>query len=198
MTDTPAYDSHADASVWNVPETVYSPYRGIDITLRPRRGTRSFYDTEAGRYRYHPTGLWWSATMKGHRGGDVQIARLDSSSGDHQADRDKLLRKARKSVDTILLDREQWPVVQRSIASKVGKQTDGLRLATLADRPDVPLGTVCWVWGMNRWRQGLLVKVAKTRATVAWTSPSSAQGTIYRPSRPFADIYVTDQVVRLP
>lgn len=173
-------------------------HRGEEVLLVTRMHTMSTWDRENGGSYYlrRPGYTIWAYRVADRRHGYLAKQSWGTS---WEADLAKIEKKAAKNLDGIALDRAQWPAVQRAIASKTGRQADGLRgMATLADRPDMPLGTICWVWGMNRWRQGVLVKVAKSRATVAWTSPSSQQGTIYRPSRPFADIYVTDRKVELP
>jgi hypothetical protein len=59
---------------------------------------------------------------------------------------------------------------------------------TVGTRPP-EVGDTAWVWGMNRWRRGILTKINAKRAEVAYTTPSS-DGRIYRPVRAFADIWV--------
>lgn len=48
------------------------------------------------------------------------------------------------------------------------------------------VGQIAWVWGFGAWRRGRVVSVARTRAVVAFTTPSSTR-TWGRPTR-FVDL----------
>lgn len=183
------FDNHTAASTHDVPLPEFVIHRGVEITLTARRKTYSY--SEDGRYVYEPRDLYWIATRLGAIGGRrVQIAKA--------ATIEQAIKKARKHVDVELLDDEQRSTVTKAMASQTGPDSplshdhrmDVLMRTTATMGMRTPeVGDRAWVWGMNRWRRGMVTKINKSRAEVAYTTPSS-DGRIYRPVRPFADIWI--------
>lgn len=122
-----------------------------------------------------------------------------SAGGSQKLTVTQLTTKARKYIDTVLLDNEQRPAITRKMASRIGPHTHTLSRESRLDvlmrttgaigmRPP-EVGDTAWVWGQGRWRSGMLTKITAKRAEVAYTTPSS-NGRIYRPTRPHADIWM--------
>lgn len=110
-----------------------------------------------------------------------------TAGGKDQLSSDQLIKKARTFIDLKLDDDEIRPRVRQVMQSVPGYSA--MNHKRTVDPTKDKVGDDAWVWGQNRWRHGIITKIAKTQATVAYTTPSS-DGRIYRPARPFADVKV--------
>lgn len=192
-TDETRYPTHQAAAECDLPSVV-EPYRGFTFTVAPSYGTHSTWDRETGESFYLRRSLYWRATTM-RQGRTVYLG--------HGTDPGRLAKKARKAIDIMLLDDEQRIAVTRLIGTKTKYEGDDngtplphanrmdalMRLTGTMGMKAPAVGDTAWVWGMNRWRRGMVTKINAKRAEVAYTTPSS-DGRIYRPVRAFADIWV--------
>lgn len=99
-----------------------------------------------------------------------------------KGDPETIVKKARGWIDTHHADQELLPTLTALIDARPNDRD-------LVDLDGTPHnGEKAYVWAMGRWRRGLVTKVARTRATVAYTTASS-RGAVYRKAAKFADLY---------
>lgn len=91
-----------------------------------------------------------------------------------------LERKIRKGLEVQVADDELRPDLEQLIGGPAGETTEAA---------DVSVRTIAYVFAMGRLRRGIVTKVAKTRAEVAYTTASSG-GRIFRKSVPMTEVYV--------
>lgn len=192
-TESPSFPNHSEAVGYQLPLPEYIVHRDTEVTMKAERRCTSGW--VADEYVYTPTDQFrlFATMLVGSK--TLHIATVTTKPDESVQDGfTRLAKKARKEVDIRLLDAEQRGTITARVAARLESEGPPTN-TTLADvlaanvSPEAVLGRRAWVWGMNRWRRGMVTKVAKTKATVAYTTPSS-NGRIYRPSRPMADIYV--------
>jgi hypothetical protein len=103
---------------------------------------------------------------------------------------DAVAKRCRHYVEIAVSDAQLLP----QLVGLVDRIPAGRADALLRPAGIVELGDVVYVHGFGYWRRGIVVKVAKVRAVVAYTTPSSP-GTVYRPNASFSQIRVPAEVL---
>lgn len=173
-------------------ETSQSEHRGWTIRTYSQTWTTKRWGSDEEVER---TSTWATVQRPGPKPQKVN----KNANGARNQDVATLTKKARKAIDVILLDDEQRRDITRKMASmdkshKTPRNHDSrldvlLRTTAAIGLEPPQVGDRAWVWGQGRWRAGMLTKINKSTAEVAYTTPSSS-GRIYRPVRHHDDIWM--------